>query len=109
MVCVRTTIIYVCKGVFGQTHIGFGGVVVFGCYGRLVYNRFLEAISTHGTLGWLKGIELYKSEKIYTVCYGGPQVHKSCHGLKAEIFSKCTTGYNLHLKDGGSKLNTTTM
>ena len=24
------------KGVFGQTHIGFGGVVVFGCYGRLV-------------------------------------------------------------------------
>ena len=47
------------KGVCCQAHIGFGGVVVFGYYGRSVNHRFLEAISTHGTLSWVSTVACF--------------------------------------------------
>ena len=47
------------EGVFCQALIGFGGVVVFGCYGRLIENRFLEAVSTHGTLSWVSTVACF--------------------------------------------------
>lgn len=35
-------------------------VVVFCCDGPLINNRFLEAISTHGTLGWFSAVARFR-------------------------------------------------
>ena len=49
----------------GQAHVGLGRVVIFCSDGRLVDNRFLEAIALHRIFSWFSAVACFRRHNLF--------------------------------------------